>query len=199
MDRIRILVHDRAEVDTPKFDRFLRDAVKAYLDYVATLQADPGKAEPWKTDGKQWHLTQRRMVRRHRAAWQGTTLPQLIGAMRKAVGKLEVDWNHKIAVVLKHPAVSGWWCRIITAHRDRIGLQFRAKPGQFTPAMIDRIGPSPVIKRNGRGGGDEIWTGVKDMHQIDPRAFGSFLKAYHAGACEAFPAGHKQRKKGRRS
>ena len=193
MDRIRVLPHDRAEVRSPGFKRFLRQAVEAYLNHVSELRADPDKAEPWKTDGRAWHLKQRRMVNRRRARWQGTTLLQVIGATQKAVDGLAVDWNHKIAIVLTHPKVSGWWCRVATAHAHHIVLQYRASPGQFTPPMLDGIGNSPSIKRNGRGGGDEIWFGIRTMKDIQLRAFATFLKTYHAGACEAFPA----KKKGR--
>jgi len=133
------------------------------------------------------------MTSRRRAKWQGATLLQLIGAMQKAVGGLEVDWNHKIAVVLTHADVSGWWCRVATAHAHHIVLQYRTQPGQFTPTMLERLGESPYIKRNGRGGGDEIWIGLRDMKEIHAGAFAKFLKAYHVGVCKAFGAKERRR------
>ncbi|MBN1345821.1 MAG: excinuclease ABC subunit A, partial [Phycisphaerae bacterium] len=186
LDRIRVMVHDKAEIDTAGFRRFLRQAVLAYSEYSSELQEDPSKAEPWKTDGKQWHLQQRRMTRRQGIAWQGTTLLQVIGAMQKAVPGLEVEWNHKIAVVMSHKDVTGWWCRIVTAFAEHIQLEFRSRPNQFTPAMVDRIGPWNEIKRSGRLGGDEVRFRFEDMKQIDARALSTFLKAYHLGVCQAF-------------
>ncbi len=188
MDRIRILPHDRAEVDQPPFRRLVKDMTQAYVDYAAELSADPAKAEPWKTNGKQWHLEQKRMTHRRRAVWQPTTLLQLIGAITKAVPDVKVDWNHKIAVVITHKDVQGWWCRVGTAQPQHIGLQFRTKPNHFTPAMLEGIGPAPEIKRRGRGGADEIWTTLRDLKDLDMRRFAGFLKACLRGAREALPS-----------
>lgn len=193
LDRIRVLPHDLPEVDTPAFRRFLADAVSAYLEHVDSLADDPDKAEPWKTAGKQWHLQQRGMVHRHRAVWQPTTLVQIIGAMQKAVPGVEADWKHKIAIILEQEDVKGWWCRVVSAKAEHVELQFRAKPGQFTPAMIDGIGPWQRIKRSGRAGGDEVIVRLRDVKQLNIRAFKTFLKAYQIGVREAFPAGGRSR------
>jgi len=192
MDRVRILVHDKAEIATPGFDRFLREAIDAYGQYAAAVKEDPRKAEPWKTDGKAWHLEQRRMTRRYKATWQGPTLLQLIGTIRKAVGDLEVDWNHKIAIELGRKGAKDWWCRIVTAHTDYIELMIRAKNGQFTPVMIEKLGQWREIRRNEKGG-DIILIRFQTMPQLDPKAFSGFLKACDAGWREVSSDTKKER------
>lgn len=180
MDQVRVQVHDKAEIQTPGFEGFLREAIEAYCGYAAGVKKDPNKAEPWKTNGKQWHLQQQRMTRRRRPAWEGTTLVQLLGVMQKAVSGVEVDWNQKISIVLRLGRQSEWWCRIVTAHREYIELQIRSRGGQFTPVMIERLGEWRDIRRNEMNG-DIILVRFKTIRQLDPTAFGAFLKACGEG------------------
>ncbi len=172
-DDIRIMIHDLAEINTPAFRRFLKSAVGGYLKTIGQWQDDPELAEPWKVDGRTWHISQKAIAPNRRKMWKPSLLVELVGRLNKLVPDLKLDWNHKTAVVLKHPAMDKPWGKIVTANRYGLRVELRAQRGQFTPAKIDRLGPDPEIKRHQNY--DWIMFTLQSMDQIDTQQLKAVL------------------------
>ena len=139
-DDIRMHIHDLAEIDTPAFRRFLKTALDGYLETIGQWAEDPESAEPWKTDGRKWHTSQKAISPNRRKLWKPTLLMELIGRLNKCVPDLKLDWNHKTAVVLTHPAMDKAWGKIVTSSRYGLRVELRTDRGRFTPAKIERLG-----------------------------------------------------------
>jgi excinuclease ABC subunit A len=172
-DDIRVHIHDLAEIDTPAFRRFLKSAIAGYLKTIGQWQEDPESAEPWKTDGRKWHTSQKAVSPNRRKLWKPTLLMELVGRLNKCVPDLALDWNHKTAVVIKHPAMDKPWGKIVTSSRHAMRLELRTARGRFTPAKVERLGPNPEIKRNQHC--DWIITALQSMEQIDARQLKSVM------------------------
>jgi hypothetical protein len=164
-DDIRIHIHDLAEIKTPAFRRFLKAAIDGYLKRVGLWEKDPAVAEPWKTDGKSWHMSQKAISPNRRKRWKPALLVELLGRLNKLAPGLEPDWNNKTAVVLRQKAQAKPGIKIWTSSPRGLQVDVRAARGCFTPAKIDRLGPAAEIKR--RNDCDWVKFSLDSMDQID--------------------------------
>ena len=98
---------------------------------------------------------------------------ELIGRLNKCVPDLTLDWNHKTAIVFKHPAMEKPWGKIVTSSRFALRVELRTERERFTPAKIDRLGPDSEIKRNQNH--DWIIFTLQSMDQIDARQLKSVM------------------------
>jgi len=172
-DRIRILIHDKPEVSKAAFLDFLRTAVRCYVTHVRSMARDVAKAQPWKVDGKAWHLSQKSLSPKQPPQWKPMTLVELVGRMIKARPDARPDWARKSAVCLldKQDRVLG---RVIT--HDRLGLRVEicTPAGAYSPTRIDGLGLQPRIDR--RKDGDWVVFVVQTLDQVDSARFADVLK-----------------------
>ena len=144
-DDVRLHIHDLAEINTPAFKRFIRRAVAAYLSMSAERVQAPEQAEPWKIDGKKWHLSQQPIAPNKPKRWSPLLLVELIGRMQKLRPDLEPDWHNKLTVKLQvrgNPKSMG---RIVTNHGEALRIELLVPTGAFTPTQIERLGDQPII------------------------------------------------------
>src|SRR5690606_18657339 len=63
-------VHERDEIDTPEFRKFVLQAAEAYLRQVRQQnQADPADVMPWKVLGRKWHESRKGFPSNKRVGW----------------------------------------------------------------------------------------------------------------------------------
>ncbi len=173
-DEVRLWIHDLAEIKTAAFTRFLKDAADGYARWVGSAAQPSAEAEPWKRDGKKWHLAQKAIASTRQRRWKPTVLTELIGRLIKNVRDLEVDWNGKTAVSIRHPAMAQPWGRIVTSSRHGLRVELRTAPGLITPAKIDRLGTAAEVRRHPQH--DQVVFTVQDMTQVDTRQLQDVLR-----------------------
>jgi excinuclease ABC subunit A len=167
MDQIRITVHDRKEVATPEFRSFLDKAVKTYLSHVRTMAGDAASAEPWKTDGKVWHLSQKSIQPGEAKGWKAMTLTTLLGLINKAVPGVKVQWDRKVFVDLELPDGRRLG-KVITNKGDSLRVDLHVPRGRFTPTQVEHLGTRQEFARPGTSGAElTFWFRSLDELQTD--------------------------------
>ncbi|MEE8169320.1 MAG: hypothetical protein V3T70_02120 [Phycisphaerae bacterium] len=172
LDNVRIQIHDKAEINTPGFRRFIKAAVRAYRDHVESMNHDAAAAKPWEADGRTWHLSQKAMSPRAKPQWKSSTLIDLLGRMGRALPSLTPVWNQKTRIELRTRAgrIVG---RIWTASARGLKLELLTPPGRIAPAELQDLGHELSIERGRDGRPDKVvcWlrTGADVRHPAIPR------------------------------
>ena len=172
---VRLHLHDFKDVKKTAFRSFLRDAAKAYFRMVAQTQAAPDKGEPWKVNGKQWHLSQQGITKRHDVLWKPTVLVGLLGQFNKRVPGLETNWSAKVAVRLKAPGQSKPFAWVVTNQRWGLRVEINVPRGAFTFVQIERLGMEPRIRQHAGYDGVQFW--VQRITDVDPSQLADVLSA----------------------
>jgi len=179
-DDIRILIHSKKEIATPECRQFIRQAVKAYHRLVRRMAEDVATHQPWKINGKPWHLGQQMIPRSQAKHWSGSLVVELLGRIKKLAPEAREDWNRKVMVVLEHPRIEGVWGRLVTNHAHAMRIEFRVTRGQFTPAMVERLGLDVEI-RPIRPEEDQVRFWLQRMDQCDAEQFSRLIRDSVAG------------------
>jgi excinuclease ABC subunit A len=175
MDQVRVLVHDRQEIATPAFRAFLSRALRAYLAHVASLADDEADPEPWKTDGKAWHLSQKSIPPREPKLWKPMALATFLGMVRKATPEVEALWDRKAFVELtaRNGRRMG---KIITNKGGALRVDLHVPRGRFTPTQVEHLGRQQEFARPGSSGA-ELTFWFQELHEIHGRQLGCVLQA----------------------
>ncbi len=166
-DEVRLSLRDFKDVSKPAFRVFLEQAVAAYFKQIEAAEADPAKAKPWLSDGRQWHLSQQGIGRRHVVRWKSAVLMAFVGRFKAVQPDLEVSWNHQTAVQLFIPGEEKFAAKIVTNIGRGLRIELRAPKGTLTPTRIDRLGDDPQIKRQAEY--DRITFWVRSLAQSDSK------------------------------
>ena len=153
------------DVNQAGFRSFFKKSAKAYSDHLANHKAKPELVEPWKVDGKSWHLSQKSMSARQIPRWQPTFLLGLIGRFKSLEPNLVEDWKNKTAVQL-HTPDGARRAKIVTNMGRGLRVELAAPPNLITPALADRLGEGVEIKRRGRADCVIFW--LASLQQNDP-------------------------------
>ncbi|MFQ5430656.1 MAG: excinuclease ABC subunit A, partial [Phycisphaerae bacterium] len=153
MDQVRVLVHDKQEIDTPAFRAFLKRAFQAYLKRVESLAARSAGAEPWKTDGKAWHLSGKSIPPGRVRGWQPMTLTLFLGQVNKILPAVQTRWNRKVFVEMVAPG-GGRVGKIITNHAEALRVDLHVPRGRFTPTEVEGLGSRQEFARAGTSGAE---------------------------------------------
>ncbi len=145
---VRLHLHDMKDVRKAAMRRVIRQAANAYLGMIRQANADPSQAEPWKSDGKQWHLSQQSILRTDRIAWKPMLLIEFTGRLKKIAKELEFDWSTKTAVMIRHPGTTMRLGKIVTNQPQGMRVELESLPGGVTPAQIERLGRQPEIRHH---------------------------------------------------
>ena len=169
-DDIRILVHSKKEIATPGCRQFVKLAVKAYQRLVRRMAEDVALRQPWKVNGRSWHLSQQMITKSDQKLWKGSLIVELLGRFKKIDPAIAEDWTRKVMVVLSHPNVPGVWARLITNQAYGVRVEVQCGRGQFTPALVERLGLDVHI-RHMRGHVDQVQFWVQKIAQCDAVQF----------------------------
>jgi len=174
-DDIRVLVHSHKEIATSDGRQFIKLAVKAYERLVRKLAADVASRQPWKVNGRQWHLSQDVIPKTQPRLWRGTLIVELLGRFKKVDAEIAEDWGRKVMVVLEHPRIKGVWGRIVANHAQGLRIEVRVGRGQFTPAMVDQLGLDVAI-RHVRPNEDQVQFWLQRIEQCDAGQFNRMVR-----------------------
>jgi excinuclease ABC subunit A len=147
-DDIRLTLRDFKDIDKNRFRNFLKAAAAAYGKHVQRTEDTPELKEPWKSAGREWHLSQKSMSQAQVARWKPDLLLMLVGQFQKLQPDLEFDWCTKTAVLLRQPGNGAHLGKIVTNMGRGLRVELRAPQNRFTPAMIEGLGDEAMIKRD---------------------------------------------------
>ncbi len=165
LEQTRILVHDKKEIDTPAFRRFLETALAAYLAHVDALAGKGEAAEPWKQDGRKWHLSQKIIKPGAAKRWTPMTLTLLVGQIQKLLPAAEVHWDRKVFVDIT-TADGARIAKIITHQADGLRVDVHLRKGAFTPTQVRGLGYQQQFQRPGASNAElSFW--LRDMSEVD--------------------------------
>ena len=156
-------------------------------------------ANPWETDGQQWH-TQNRVDRDGEVCqWDGEMLTAIVAAIEKTGKYGETHWNHQTIVEIPFEnKARGWFMHAVTSDKYSLILRFRVKPRTFLPGdLIPALGLQafeemdqlpdgyvhPRIRlRRARGPSQEVEIRLFSMEELQSKGFAKFLaKAIQTG------------------
>ena len=165
MDQIRIMVYDKKEIDTQAFRSFLKTASSAYLKHVEKLAERAAGAEPWKKDGRTWHLSQKSITPNQPREWTPLALTTFLGRVNKILPSVKTLWNRKVFVELA-TAENKRVGKIITNNGHALRVDLHVPRGRFTPTQVERLGREQEMGRSGTSGA-ELTFWFRSLDEID--------------------------------
>ena len=172
-EEVRLHLRDFKDVKKATFRTFLKTAVRGYFKQLETAAADPDHAglrpaaSPWRTDGRQWHLSQRSINKRHVISWKPQVLLSMIGRFKSIEPDLAVSWSSRTAVKLQVQGDQPYAAKIVTNIGRGLRIELRTPTGSSTPTQIDRLGLDTDIKH--RGDCDWIVFWIRSLSQNDSK------------------------------
>ncbi|MBN1488284.1 MAG: excinuclease ABC subunit UvrA, partial [Phycisphaerae bacterium] len=179
-DLVRMQIHDKKELATPGAREIIRTAVRMYLTAAKKAAVSQETLQPWKTNGRAWHLSQKSIPPHHPKMWQPATLVELLGRIGKLVPGMTVDWNRKVSLELQGPPASLFRARVGTSHAYGIKFDISCPAGSMTPTRVDRLGMGVRITRRAKGT-DVVSFWVQRANQVDPAQLAALVRAWQHG------------------
>ncbi|NUQ47153.1 MAG: ATP-binding cassette domain-containing protein, partial [Phycisphaerae bacterium] len=175
-ENVRVLVHDRAEVDHASFRRFLADSLKAHLGRIARVAEDRSEAEPWRTNGRAWHLGQKGMAPGEPPEWNASLLIDLLGRINRAAPRVTPDWNHKthVRLVVDGKSEIG---RVYTCHARGLKVRLGEPPGKFSVVEATLLRADATLRRGLAGKPDILEFQLRNGLTPNWRLFATFVVA----------------------
>jgi excinuclease ABC subunit A len=155
VQHVVVVVHKKAEIDTPAFREFLARAVEIVQGRAATAAAGVEGNMPWKKDGEKWHLGDKGFPAGKGVKWDRTILPKLVKLLRDIDSKLEFKWDVRDAVTIRPPGSSRFWCRIKTKEAAALEVWFTGQRGQVNVGRFEGIGRESAVEGD-RNDGSEV-------------------------------------------
>ncbi len=171
-DDIRILLRDFVDVNKTAFKAFLKDAASAYLGMVSESQEDPIKGQPWKADGRKWHLSQKSINAHHTVRWKPNLILEFLGRVNKIDATIEPQWNGKIGIGLQRKGNAPFG-KLVTNMGDGLRLDVFVQRNRFTPLQIDKLGTNVTIRPFPEHDNVQFW--FKSLDENDPKQLADLL------------------------
>jgi excinuclease ABC subunit A len=142
---VTVLAHRLSEIDTPAFQAFLDQAVKAFQASLNKQQTNIESVMPWKVNGQRWHLGEKGFAPAKAVKWDRSLLPRLLELVRAMEPKIEVEWDARDAIKLRLPGVGRSWAQVRTKDFRGLDCRFLGKKGQFNLSQLEGLGVHPQI------------------------------------------------------
>jgi excinuclease ABC subunit A len=162
---VRLFLRDFVDVDRRVFRAVLKKSAESYLRHLDAARADPDRAEPWKTQGLHWHMSQKSIRPGQPIRWSPTFLMSLIGRLKSLQPGLEFAWNARTSGQFHVPGEDQPAGKIVTNMARGLRVEVRAPKNSITPVQIDRLGEKPEIKPQDRYDRVVFW--VRSLAQIN--------------------------------
>jgi excinuclease ABC subunit A len=151
-----MLMHRFAEIDTPAFRQFLKEAVESFHKNLGRMSVAPEDVMPWKQNGERWHLGDKGFPPGRKLRWDRALLPRLLKLIKEVEPQLQVIWDSRDAITFKVPGVGKGWGRIRTKEAEALDARFLGAPGQFNLSRLEGIGQSPTLSADRADGGEVL-------------------------------------------
>jgi excinuclease ABC subunit A len=174
-----MLVHNQAEIDTPAFKAFLKQAVAAFEKNLGRMTSSPEDVMPWKVNGEKWHLSDKGFPPGRKMYWDRGILPAFLAIVKESVAGLEIQWDARDGITLRLPGFSKGWGRVRTKDNTALIAHFLGKPGQLNLSRLEGIGKDSALAAD-RADGGEVMKLLFHRAEEMPRAKLKALLAEHA-------------------
>jgi excinuclease ABC subunit A len=184
VQEVVVIVHSKAEIDTPAFREFLKKAVDSFLQRTAQAAAGVEGNMPWKKDGERWHLGDKGFPPGRQPKWDRAILPQLLKLVKQIEPRLEVKWDGKDHILLRVPGMSkawGWWR---TKEPAALVCNFVGVKGHATLARLEGVGREVRLATERTDGSEVVQVSFVTAADVQPAK----LKAALAEHLAAFRA-----------
>jgi excinuclease ABC subunit A len=182
---VTVMVHRLAEIDTPAFREFLREAVESFHKNLKRLRTRPEDVMPWKINGERWHLSDKGFPPGKKLRWDRTLVTRLLQLARGVEPGLEVRWDARDAITLRVPGVSRAWAQWRTKKPVALECHFLGKKGQFNLSQIEDLGVAPNIGTH-RTDGDLLYLHFQQLDAAQAARLKNLLGEHLRGFREAF-------------
>src|SRR5262249_22318975 len=116
-----------AELDTPAFQKFLKEAVESFEATIGRMQTSPEDLMQSKLNGDPWHLTEKGFPPGYKVKWERTILPRLLEVVKESAPEVTVQWDNRLMLTLRLPGMTRAWAYVTTKSPDALDLKFSAK------------------------------------------------------------------------
>lgn len=135
-----IIVHTKAEIDTPAFNEFIERAVAVIKTRTSPANTRIEAAMPWKKHGERWHLSDKGFPIGKPVKWDKGLLTRLISVLREIDPSLEFKWDARDFVTVQPAGCSRFWCRIKTKQATALEIELVSPFGQVNLDRFEGIG-----------------------------------------------------------
>jgi excinuclease ABC subunit A len=150
--QVVIIVHKKAEIDTPAFRTFLGRAVEVFLGGLEQKAGGVEAQMPWKKDGEKWHLSEKGFTLGRKLRWDRSILPRFLAVIREIDPDLEWKWDVRDAITIRPAGSSRMWARIKTKESDALEAWFIGRRGQMNLAKVEGLGRDPALESDRQDG-----------------------------------------------
>src|SRR5207253_3315203 len=121
---VAVLGFKLAELQTPAFRAFLKDAATSFFANLKRMRMTPEDVMPWKINGERWHLGEKGFPPGRRIQWDRGILPRLVEVLRAVEPGVTFDWSTRDSVTARVPDVSRAWAAIRTKNSAALEAKF---------------------------------------------------------------------------
>jgi excinuclease ABC subunit A len=159
LQEVVVIVHKKAEIDTPAFREFLLRAAGVYQEFSKAAALGIEGQMPWKKDGEKWHLGHKGFPIGKKPKWDLSLLPHLLAAFKEVGPALEFKWDVADAVTIRPPGSPRFWCRIKTKDPDALEVWLVSPAGQTNLTRLEQVTQRASIERDRNDGTDvlKLW------------------------------------------
>jgi excinuclease ABC subunit A len=191
-----IIVHKKAEIDTPAFREFLKRAVEVVQGRAATAAAGVEGNMPWKKDGEKWHLGDKGFPPGKGVKWDRTILPRLVKLLREIDATLEFKWDIRDAVTVRPPGSARFWCRIKTKESAALEVWFIGRRGQVNLSRLEGVGRDATLEGDRNDGTEILKVWFVTGNEFQAAKLKPILTEHLAGFLAAFGAEGSEKEAG---
>ncbi|MEX0936263.1 MAG: excinuclease ABC subunit UvrA [Pirellulales bacterium] len=137
---VQLQVHSLAEVDTPAFWEFVKQAIAAFNKYTQRVAQNPDDVMPWKVLGRKWHVTRKGFPPGKRVLWDTDLLEDLCELLATIAPDGQFLWNNQQVVHLMVKDQREPWASIYTKRPAGLDLMLTGPTDQFALGRIADFG-----------------------------------------------------------
>ncbi len=177
---VTLQVYTLAEIDTPSFLEFLKEAVASFNANVKRMQLKPEDVMPWKLHGERWHLGEKGFAPGKKLRWDRALLPRLLALVREVEPALAISWDSRDAILLRVPGITRAWAQWRTKESNALSCRFIGKKGQFNLSQLDGLGVHPALDGK-RAEADVMRLEFQQGEQLNPAQLKTILGEHLQG------------------
>jgi len=137
---IEIRTYSWEEINTEAFWSFLETAIASFIEMTQSAASESENLQPWKTLGRDWHLSRQGFPAKGRVKWEAGVLDELIKVLDQAAPGGDYYWKNKQVVNLTREGDNSVWASFTTKRRDVVQLTLTGAKDALTFGRITDLG-----------------------------------------------------------